>query len=65
MGLCVGQNSGKPGKHRLLYEFQSGVRASYSTDTCLNLLTAYNKLEQDKDNLTGTVLLDLHKACES
>ena len=48
-------------KNRLLYEFQSGFRSSHSTDTCLIHLTDYNKLENDKVNFTGIVLLDLRK----
>ena len=40
-------------EHRLLYEFQSGFRSSYSTDTCLIHLTDYIKLENDKGNFTG------------
>ena len=49
-------------ENRLLYEFQSGFRSSYSTDTCLIHLTDYIKLENDKGNFTGMVLLDLQKA---
>ena len=37
----------------LLYEFQSGFRSSYSTDTCLIHLTDYIKLENDTGNFTG------------
>ena len=46
-------------ENRLLYEFQSSFRSSYSTDTCLIHLTDYIKLENDKGNFTGMVLLDL------
>ena len=49
----------------LLYEFQSGFRSSYSTDTCLIHLTDYIKLENDKGNFTGMVLLDLQKAFDT
>ena len=52
-------------EHRLLYEFQSGFRSSYSTDTCLIHLTDYIKLENDKGNFTGMVLLDLQKAFDT
>ena len=51
--------------NRLLYEFQSGFRSSYSTDTCLIHLTDYIKLENDKGNFTGMVLLDLQKAFDT
>ena len=46
----------------LLYEYQSGFRNSYSTDTCLMHLTDYIKLEMDKGNYVGMILLDLQKA---
>ena len=52
-------------ENRLLYEFQSGFRSSYSTDPCLIHLTDYIKLENDKDNFTGMVLLDLQKAFDT
>ena len=48
-----------------LYEFQSGFRSSYSTDTCLIHITDYIKLENDKGNFTGMVLLDLQKAFDT
>ena len=49
----------------ILYEFQSGFRSSYSTDTCLIHLTDYIKLENDKSNFTGMIQLDLHKAVDT
>ena len=49
----------------LMYEFQSGFRQSYSTNTCLINLTDYIKLQSDKGNLTGMVLLDLQKAFDT
>ena len=52
-------------ENRLLYEFQSGFRSSYSTDTRLIHLTDYIKLENDKGNFTGMVLLDLQKAFDT
>ena len=51
--------------HKLLYEYQSGFRSSYSTDSCLIHLTDYIKSEQDKGNYTGMVLLDLQKAFDT
>ena len=42
----------------LLYEYQSGFRKSYSTDTCLMHLTDYIQLEMDKGNYVGMILLD-------
>ena len=51
--------------HKLLYEFQSGFRSAYSTDTCLVHLTDYVKQEQDKGHYIGMVLLDLQKAFDT
>ena len=51
--------------HQLLYEYQSGFRSSYSTDTCLIHLTDYIKSDQDKGNLIGIVILDLQKAFDT
>lgn len=52
-------------QHNLLYEFQSGFRAGYSTDTCLAHLCDYIRLESEKGNYTGTVLLDLQEAFDT
>ena len=49
----------------LLYEYQSGFRKSYSTDTCLMHLTYYIQLEMDKGNYVGMILLDLQKAFDT
>ncbi len=49
----------------LLYQFQSGFRSSFSTDTCLIHLTDYIKKEMDNGNITGMVLLDLQKAFDT
>ena len=62
--VCM-QLSDHLSENRLLYEFQSGIRSSYSTVTCLIHLTDYIKLENDKGNLTGMVLLDLQKAFDT
>ena len=51
--------------NRLLYEFQSDFQSSYSTDTCLIHLTDYIKLENDKGNFTGMVLLDLQTSFDT
>ena len=59
------QLSGYLSENRALYEFQSGFRSSYSTDTCLIQLTDYIKLDYDKGNFTGMVLPDLQKAFDT
>ena len=52
-------------ENRLLYEFQSGLRSSYATDTSSIHLSDYIKLKNDKGNFTGMVLLDLQKAFDT
>ena len=47
---------------KLLYQFQSGFRSRYSTDTCLIHLADFIKFQMDKGHFVGTVLLDLQKA---
>lgn len=49
----------------LLYEFQSGFRPSFSTDTCLIHLSDHIRKESDKGNYTGMVVLDLQKAFDT
>lgn len=49
----------------LLYDYQSGFRPSFSTDTCLIHLTDHIKNQIDKGNYTGMVLLDLQKAFDT
>jgi hypothetical protein len=46
----------------LLYEFQSGFRGKYSTDTCLMNLSDYVKGEISRGNYVGMVMIDLQKA---
>ncbi len=45
----------------LLYEFQSGFRPSFSTDTCLIHLSDHIRKESDKGNYTGMVVVDLQR----
>jgi hypothetical protein len=49
----------------LLYNFQSGFRSNYSTDTCLIHLLDHITLQADQGNLTGMVVLDLQKAFDT
>ena len=49
----------------LLYEFQSGFRPSFSTDTCLIHLSDFIRKAWDKGNYTGMVVLDLQKAFDT
>jgi Reverse transcriptase (RNA-dependent DNA polymerase) len=51
-------------KH-LFYKFQSGFRSGFSTDSCLLYLTDFIRLEIDKGNVVGMVLLDLQKAFDT
>jgi hypothetical protein len=44
--------------NNLMYEFQSGFRSSYSTDSCLIHLIDHIKSQTAKGLFTGMVLLD-------
>ena len=46
---------------KLLYDYQSRFRNSYSTDSCLTHLTVQIRFDMDKGNYTGMVMLDLQK----
>ena len=52
-------------KHDLIYEFQSGFRRSYSTDTALTYLSDRIRLNMDAGLYTGIVLIDLQKAFDT
>ena len=49
----------------ILYDFQSGFRGAFSTDTCLIHLTDYIRNQMSAGNYTGLVLLDLQKAFDT
>ena len=49
----------------ILYDFQSGFRGPFSTDTCLIHLTDYIRNQLSGGNYTGLVLLDLQKAFDT
>ena len=49
----------------LLFEFQSGFRDKYSTDTCLIHLLDYIRENNSKGLFTGMVMLDLQKAFDT
>jgi exonuclease III len=49
----------------LLYEFQSGFRGRYSTDTCLIDLMDFIKAEMSKGSYVGMILIDLQKAFDT
>ena len=51
--------------NNLLYEYQSGFRKSYSTDTCLINLMDTIKMENSQGLYAGMVLLDLQKAFDT
>ena len=51
--------------HSLFYEFQSGFRSAFSTESCLVHLTDYIRKQSDSGNYTGMVLLDLQKAFDT
>ena len=49
----------------ILYEFQSGFRASYSTDTCLINLQDGIRIDISQGKYAGMVLMDLQKAFDT
>ena len=49
----------------ILYEFQSGFRASYSTDTCLINLQDGIRIDISQGKYVGMVLMDLQKAFDT
>jgi len=49
----------------LLYEFQSGFRSKYSTDTCLVHLHDYIRSNISRGKFVGMLLLDVQKAFDS
>ena len=52
-------------ENQLLYQYQSGFRPSFSTETCLIYLTDYVKSEISKGNYVGMLLFDVQKAFDS
>jgi hypothetical protein len=53
------------GKHNLLFDYQSGFRGQFSTDSCLINLTDFLKSEISKGRYVGMVLIDLQKAFDT
>ena len=51
--------------NNLLYEFQSGFRRSYSTDSCLINLSDHIRQLNSQKQLVGMVLIDLQKAFDT
>ena len=52
-------------KKKLLFDFQSGFRSNFSTDSCLTYLTDYIKTHTSKGLYTGMLMLDLQKAFDT
>ena len=52
-------------KNGLLYKYQSGLHANFSTDSCLVQLTDFILREMDKGFHTGMILVDLQKAFDT
>ena len=51
--------------NNILYDYQSGFRRSYSTDTCLIHLLDHIKVNNSLGLYTGMILLDLQKAFDT
>ena len=52
-------------KNNVLYEFQSGFRQNFSTDTCLIHLNDFIKSEISLGRYVGMILIDLRKAFDT
>ena len=52
-------------KKKLMFDFQSGFRSNFSTDSCLTYLTDYIKSQTSKGLYTGMLMLDLQKAFDT
>ena len=52
-------------KKKLLFDFQSGFRSNFSTDSCLTYLTDYIKTQTSKGLYTGMLMLDLQKTFDT
>lgn len=51
--------------NNLIYEYQSGFRTGFSTDTCLIYIQDYIRQNMDLGHFTGMALLDVQKAFDS
>ena len=51
--------------NNILYNFKSGFRGSFSTDTCLIHLTDHIRSHMSLGDYTGMVMLDLQKAFDT
>ena len=52
-------------ENNIIYDYQSGFRSSFSTDTCLIHLLDHIKRNSARGLFTGTILLDLQKAFDT
>ena len=52
-------------KNNIIYDYQSGFRSSFSTDTCLIRLLDNIQMKNAKGLHTGMILLDLQKAFDT
>ena len=52
-------------KNKILYKYQSGFRKSFSTNSCLTLLTDKINKGFESGKYTGLILIDLQKAFET
>ncbi|KAH3712245.1 hypothetical protein DPMN_071932 [Dreissena polymorpha] len=49
----------------MLYEYQSGLRGSFSTDSCLIHLSDHKRGQTSKGLFIGMIMLDLLKAFDT
>ena len=60
-----GQLVGYLEKKGILFDYQSGFRSGFSTDTCLINLSDHERSEISKGNFVGMVMIDLRKAFDT
>ena len=48
-----------------MYNFQSGFRTGFSTDSCFIHLSDFIRFQMDSGNFVGMILLDLQKAFDT
>ena len=51
--------------NKILYKYQSGFRKSFSTNSCLTLLTDKINKGFESGKYTGLILIDLQKAFDT
>lgn len=51
-------------ENNIIYDYQSGFRSSFATDTCLIHILDHINMNSARGRFTGMILLDLQKAVD-